>query len=450
MNRDSINFEREDIPVLFRRIFLPTLLGMLCMSAMTITDGAFVGHGAGSDALAAVNIFCPLWLLVSGVGLMLGIGCSVVASIHLAKKNSKAANINFTQTIVVGSCFSLILLGIVFSLPIQTARLMGASEQLMPLVLCYQRWMSVAFPAIFLQSVGLMLIRLDGSPRYAMFCSSLPSIVNVALDYVFLFVLNMGLEGVAIATCTGCWLGGLMVAFYFLKLNKRIFLYPLKWTRKSLLLMKRNITYQLKIGFSAFLGDLSIAMLMFVGNYIFLKYMGENGVAAFAIACYIFPIAFMTGSAIAQSAQPIISFNHGLQNTERVKETKALAVKTALFCSLVIIAAMTLAAKYIVSLFLSPAYEAYQVAIEGLPYISLGFVFFILNVVLIGYYQSIEKPRRASVLSICRCAIFLIPMFMLMPEIAGEKGIWLAMPFSEALTTCLASWLYYKNNRQSV
>ncbi|MBR6309666.1 MAG: MATE family efflux transporter, partial [Paludibacteraceae bacterium] len=75
---------------------------------------------------------------------------------------------------------------------------------------------------------------------------------------------------------------------------------------------------------------------------------------------------------------------------------------------------------------------------------------FILNVVLIGYYQSIEKPRRASVLSICRCAIFLIPMFMLMPEIAGEKGIWLAMPFSEALTTCLASWLYYKNNRQSV
>ena len=317
MNRDNIDFGKEQISSLFRRILIPTLLGMLCMSVMTIIDGAFVGHGAGSDALAAVNIFCPLWLIVSGFGLMYGIGCSVVASIHLSHNNVKAANINITQTLIFGSVISLLLTLVVNIFDVEVARLLGASDQLLPYVLDYQKWLSLAFLPIFLETVGLLIIRMDGSPRYAMLCSSLPSIINVVLDYVFLYILDWGLEGVAIATTIGCITGGAMVIIYMLFLTNNISLYRLKRTMKSLKLMIRNIGYQTKLGVAALFGDISIAVFMFVGNYVFLHYLNEDGVAAFSIVCYVMPFIFTTANAIAQSGQPIISYNYGADKLHR-------------------------------------------------------------------------------------------------------------------------------------
>ena len=108
MRRDAIDFGSDNIPKLFGKMLMPTLLGMLCMSVMTVIDGVFIGHGVGSDALAAVNIFSPFWLLMTAIGMMLGIGCSVVSSIHLSQDNVKAARINMTQTLIFGVALALI------------------------------------------------------------------------------------------------------------------------------------------------------------------------------------------------------------------------------------------------------------------------------------------------------------------------------------------------------
>ena len=99
-NRDAIDFTKDPVRIVFMRMFLPTLIGMLSMVVLNITDGAFVGHGVGSNALAAVNIVAPLFLISGGVGLLFGIGSSVVASIHLSKGNAYAANLNITQGII--------------------------------------------------------------------------------------------------------------------------------------------------------------------------------------------------------------------------------------------------------------------------------------------------------------------------------------------------------------
>ena len=270
MRRDAIDFGSDNIPKLFGKMLMPTLLGMLCMSVMTVIDGVFIGHGVGSDALAAVNIFSPFWLLMTAIGMMLGIGCSVVSSIHLSQDNVKAARINMTQTLIFGVTLALIITILVGAFSTQSARLLGSSDRLLPYVLDYQRWLSLAFCAMFLQSVGLLIIRLDGSPTYAMLTSSIPAILNIILDYVFLFVLDKGLEGVAFATFIGLWFGGGMVIFYILFLSKSMRLYRLKWSLKSLCLFARNIGYQFRLGFSAFLGECSIAVLMFTGNFIFM------------------------------------------------------------------------------------------------------------------------------------------------------------------------------------
>lgn len=213
MQRDAIDFGSDNIPKLFGKMLMPTLLGMLCISLMTIIDGVFIGHGVGSDALAAVNIFSPFWLLMTAIGLMLGIGCSVVSSIHLSRDNEKAARINMTQTIIFGTALTLTITILVQCYSTQTAYLLGSSDRLLPHVLDYQRWLSLAFCAMFIQSVGLLIIRLDGSPTYAMFTSSIPAILNIVLDYIFLFVLDKGLAGVSFATFLALWFGAGMVIF---------------------------------------------------------------------------------------------------------------------------------------------------------------------------------------------------------------------------------------------
>ena len=448
MNRDNIDFGKERISSLFRRILIPTLLGMLCMSVMTIIDGAFVGHGAGSDALAAINIFCPLWLIVTGFGLMYGIGCSVVASIHLSHENTKAANINITQTLLFGTVVSLLLTLVVNIFDEEVARLLGASDQLLPLVLDYQKWLSLAFVPIFLETAGLLIIRMDGSPKYAMWCSSLPSVINVVLDYVFLYVLDWGLEGVAIATAIGCFTGGVMVVAYMLWMTKRIALYRLKRSMKSLRLMIRNIGYQTKLGVAALFGDISIAIFLLVGNHVFMHYLSEDGVAAFSIVCYVMPFIFMTGNAIAQSGQPIISYNYGADKLHRVNQARLLIIRTALAVGVVTLLIGMLCSEYIANIFLESEYASYQMAVAGLPIVALGFIPYIYNVTMIGYLQSIERAKSATLFSALRSVIFIVPAFILMPKLVEGIGIWLALPVSESLTMILLYSFIEGKNRQ--
>ena len=283
----------------------------------------------------------------------------------------------------------------------------------------------------------LLIIRLDGSPTYAMLTSSIPAILNIILDYVFLFVLDKGLEGVAFATFIGLWFGGGMVIFYILFLSKSMRLYRLKWSLKSLCLFARNIGYQFRLGFSAFLGECSIAVLMFTGNFIFMKYLGEDGVAAFSIACYIMPFIFMTGNAISQSAQPIISYNHGAGKRGRVVEARKVALATATGAGVLLSLALAFGVKYVAALFLYSDAGAYRIASAGIPLMATGFVFYIVNVTIIGYFQSVERVLPATTYSLARGLVFLVPSFILMPHLAGTPGIWLALPVSEAMTFAL-------------
>ena len=176
---------------------------------------------------------------------------------------------------------------------------------------------------------------------------------------------------------------------------------------------------------------------MFIGNYVFMKYLGEDGVAAFSIACYIMPFIFMTGNAISQSAQPIISYNHGAGKRGRVVEARKVALITAICAGILLSSALAFGVKYVAALFLSTDANGYCIASAGMPLMATGFVFYIVNVTVIGYYQSIERIIPATIYSFARGLVFLVPAFLLMPRIAGTPGIWLALPVSEALTFIL-------------
>lgn len=198
MKRDAINFEEERVPVLFRKILIPTLLGTISISAVTAIDGIFIGHGVGADGVAAVNIVVPIYQLISGIGLMVGAGCSVVASIHLSKRNLKVARLNVTQAMVLTTLFVALLCLLMGMFPYQTAKILGSSDTLMPQVYDYLIWILPAFLFDMWSMIGLFIIRLDGSPRFAMWCNVVPAVLNAFLDWLFIFPLGMGVKGAAL------------------------------------------------------------------------------------------------------------------------------------------------------------------------------------------------------------------------------------------------------------
>lgn len=445
--KDCIDFGSMEIPKLFRKLFIPTVLGMVFSAGFVITDGIFVGRGLGSDALAAVNITAPLFLLTVAVGLMFGVGASVVASIHLSQGKVKAARINVTQAVFVSSLLLVLFSVLVCSFRESAAVWLGSSGKLLPAVLEYMDWFVpfLAFSALL--NSGMFFVRLDGSPNYAMLCNAIPAVINIVLDYLFIFVFGWGMMGAAFASGLGMLVGAVMIIVYLSRRCHVIHFCRIKLSGKSVRLTLRNVGYMCKLGSSAFLCEASIASMMFFGNYVFMNYLGEDGVAAFSIACYFFPIIFMVYNAIAQSAQPIISYNFGLGNGRRVRKTFRLALFTALACGLICLLATATLRFQIVSLFLDRLSPAFDIAVSGLPLFALGFMFFAVNIVAIGYFQSVERARSATTVTLMRGFVFMIACLFVLPLWMGVSGIWLAVPLAEVLTLLLILAIYLNKRR---
>lgn len=434
MQKDALDFGRMNIPSLFVKLLVPTLLGMMFGALLNLADGIFVGRGVGSDALAAVNIAAPLFLVATGLALTFGAGVSVVAAIHLSHGNQKAASINVTQALMVSVFLMILVCIVVYIFPEATARLFGGSDRLMPYVLDYMLWVMPSLLGCMVTFIGMFVIRLDGSPKFAMMCEIVPSVINIALDYICVFPLAMGIKGAAIATSAAQLLGVVMVLAYFMRSPQQIHLYRLKFTKRSMRLTMRNIGYMMRLGASNLIGEAAMASLIVVGNYMFISWLGEDGVAAFGVACYLLPLVFMIGNAIAQSALPIISYNYGVGKWNRIHRTRNLSLSLAAVCGLLTTIGGVFFSPAAAGMFLESGQRSWQIAVDGFPWYSLSFALFAVNVVFIGYYQSIERPRPAIFFMLLRGFIVIIPTFILLPTIIGDIGLWLAVPLSELLT----------------
>lgn len=441
--KDNIDFAKEPVGKLFRQMFLPTLVSMVSMVVLNITDGAFVGHGVGSDALAAVNIVAPLFMIMGGVGLMFGIGGSVVASIHLSRGKPKVACINVTQGLITGFIIGTVIATIMLIFKRETCLLFGSSEALIPLATCYLKWIALFMPLCILANIGMFMVRLDGSPRLAMWMNLMAASLNLVGDYVLIFPCHMGLEGAAIATSGSYGLEGVATLIYLLFFSRTIKFCRIKLSYKSLRLSLRNTTYQMRIGFSAFLGEMAISAMFIVGNYQFMRYMGEDGVAAFSVCCYLTPICFMFGNSIVQSSQPIISFAYGQNNSERIVSAMKINLLTAVCCGIIGSAFVFLASNWVCSTFLPPGCRAWQLANEGVPLFGTCFLFVILNLTLIGYYQSTEKNIHATTFTILRGIVLLLPAYIVLPQQFGNTGLWLSQTVCE-FVAFIVLYIFYK------
>lgn len=436
MKRD-LDFGIDNISVLYMKILIPTILGMVSSIIVIITDGIFVGRFVGSQALAAINISAPIFMISTGIALMFGMGSSVQAASKISIGKKKLANIIISDSIYTSLSLFFIISSILFLFTSKISYFLGSTDNLLPMVVNYIRILSPSLLFYMLQNIGLFIIRLDGNPRFAMKCSLLPAFINILGDYILVKELNLGISGAAIATSLSYFIGGFMVIIYFNRNTNGIVINKLSRSYKSIKNSITNSLHVCKLGFSGLLSELAIAFMALIGNYLFLKYLGEDGIAAFSVACYYFPIIFMLNNAIAQSAQPIISYNHGIKKNHRVNRTLRVSIYVGIIIGLLITLFMCIYNSEMVVLFLKKGTSAYLIAKKGIPYFASGFIFFAVNIIIVGYYQSIEKIRTANTISILRGYIILAICFSTLPLIFGVEGIWLSIPASEFISLCI-------------
>ena len=445
-NRDSLDLGSMEIHRLFRKIFLPTLLGMIFNVAFVLTDGIFIGHGVGPDGLASVNLVSPVMMIITGIGMMFGIGGSVVAAIHLSNNNTKAARINTTQAMVAAFVFAILFSAVLYAAPELSLKWLGTSPHLMCMAKEYLLWFVPTCVFIMIQIVGEFSIRLDGSPKYAMFCAIVPALLNMLLDYVFIIRMGWGLMGAAFATDLGTGVGAAMTLWYFLGPSKTLRFYSLKFSATSMRLFLRNVGYMMKVGFSGFIGEFSLSVMALCGNLAFGKYLGDMGIAAFCVICYLFPIVCNILYAVSSSAQPIISFNYGAKQTKRVRDTLFYGMSIAVMFSLTVTLAMWWLAPEVISVFIEKGTESFGYAVFGLPLFALGFVPNGFNSLAIGYLQSVEANRNSTLLMSLKGIFLPIVLFKVLPMLWGETGLWIAIPLAELSTAVFSILLLRKTS----
>ena len=329
MGKTELDFRNMGVGKLFTLQLIPALLGMVASALYVVADGIFVGRGVGSDAIAAVNINNPVMTLVSGIGLMFGMGGGVMASVALSRGEKKRANDILMRTVVASVVVSGLLTIFLCLFPIEAGMILGSDEYLSGMVAEYLFWYALCFPFMVLMTALPFFIRLS-NPSVPMWALATGAILNVILDWLFIFPFGCGLFGAAIATGIGQTVGALIMIFYLFKKNLAVHFVRISVKMNAIPSWIKDIWYMMCLGFAVFLSEVTVSIMGIAGNYAFMKELGPDGVAAFSIVCYIFPVIFMVFNATIQSAQPIISYNYGCGLLHRSKQALRYALYFAI------------------------------------------------------------------------------------------------------------------------
>ena len=422
----------EPVGKLLWKYAVPTIISTLIGSLYNIVDQVFIGQRIGFLGNAATTVAYPLTILSGALTLLISNGSSVNFNVLNGRgEKDKALNI-------VGNGLSLLTFeGLFLALLIAVfspwfVNLCGATDQVFPYALTYVRIIAFGMPFLVLTSGGTLLIRSDGSPRYALFCSLAGVLVNFVLDWLFLFPFNMGIAGAALATVTGQVFSALMVLFYMGHFK----------TGKLLSAHFRISTDRLKeivsIGAAASLNQAAMLVMNLVLNSS-LRYYGDRSVyggsEALAGAGVVTKINFLFYSTIigcSIGGAPIMGFNYGARQYNRVKETYFLVLRYALIVGAVEIACFWLFPRQILSIFGSGASGYQDFALRYMHIFMLLVILAGLPPISMNTMSSIKKPGKGILISLSK-QLALIALLLLLPHFFGINGVLYSGPTADLL-----------------
>lgn len=428
----------ENIGTLLAEFAIPSIIAMLVSSLYNIVDQFFIGQSIGELGNAATNISFPLSISCIAIALLFGIGGASSFNIASGKGQTIPEEAQKAPHYVGNAVTMLISCGVLLCLITQLFLnplliFFGSPENVLPYARPYTRIVAFGFPFLILATGGGHLIRADGRPKFAMICNLVGAIINTILDALFVFGLQWGMSGAAMATVIGQVVSGAM-AIWMLLHAKNIDLTPSHFRPH-----KKYVGRILSLGAAPCSNQLAMMIVQIVMNKS-LKYYGSLSVygEAIPIACagiitkvnQVF-LAFIIG--ISQGLQPIVSFNYGAQKYTRVKKAYLRAATYGFILALIAFALFQLVPRQIISLF-GDGSEVYYSFAESYFKIFLFFTFLnFLQPITSNFFTAIGKPKGGIFLSLTRQIIFLLPLILLLPLLMGIDGIMYAGPVADLM-----------------
>ena len=432
----------EKITTLLWKFSLPAITGMVVNALYNVVDSVFVGHGVGEIGLAAVTIAFPIMIVLMGFGMLVGVGASAVVSLRLGEHRQEDAEK------ILGNAFSLAM---ILSLVLTTSILLfldpilislGAEEAVLPYAREFTR--IILLGSIFMYiGFGLNnIVRAEGNPKMAMATILISAGLNIILNPLFIFTFQMGIGGSALATVISQGVSAIWVVAYFLSKKSVLTLHY-----RNLALDKKIVRSIFKIGMSPFLMQIAASVVTVLFNFSLLKYGGELAVASVGIINRIAMLMLMPIFGLSQGLQPIIGYNYGAKNYERVTKALKLAIYAASIFSTIGFLVTQVFDEQIIMLFNdNPALIA--IGAHGMR-IQLSMLFVIgFQIIGANYFQAVGKAGYAIVLSLSRQVIILIPLLLVLPGMLGLNGAWVASPIADFISALLTGMFLMREIRK--
>ena len=424
------------------KLVLPSVLSQVCMFLFTIVDGIFVGNGVGATALGAVNIVLPYILILLALYMLVAVGGATVTAIRFGRGDKEGANLAFLHAFAAIFAVSVVLTVVGVCFTRQLGYLLGANEAYIDYVTDYTFWYSVfIIPAglsILLQFFG----RNDGASMLVMVSTAVCSALNIFLDWLFVFPMQMALKGAAIATGISQTVGFLMLLSHFVlkKGDLRI-----RRFRPDAKLFRKILMRGAPESIAQFASPVSILCL----NYVMLRMIGEIAVNAFSVIGYIASFSVAVFYGVSEGAQPLIGNAYGEKNESDLKFYFRVSLLIAFVGSLLLYLLFLIVSPNICRLFGLDA-ETLAFAVQKLPKYAINFVFMSLNTILSAYLYSTKRTGAAVTLNLLRSFVFTVSVILILPALFGAELIWYTAAVYEALSLRAALLLVRATEKNGV
>lgn len=429
----------ESVGKLLLKFSIPAIIGMLVNALYNVVDRIFVGRGVGVLAISGISVTFPIMIINMAFGMLVGIGAASMVSIKLGQKKKDDAEKILGNALVLSIVLSILvsILGLAFKDAILKS--FGASEN----TLNYAReYIEIILFGVVLQNIGFGLnniIRAEGNPRIAMLTMIIGAVINTILNPIFIFVFHMGIRGSATATIISQAITSIWVIHYFLS-DKSL----LKFKKENLRLKKEVVFSIFSIGMSPFAMQVAASLVNILFNKNLLAYGGDLAVGAMGIINSISMLIMMPMFGINQGAQPIIGFNYGANQYDRVKRTLKLAIIAATGIAIFGFLITQLIPTQLVGIFNKNDIELMNISVNGMKIVTIMFPLIGFQVISSNFFQAMGKAKISMFLSLSRQVIILIPLIIIMPKFFALNGVWMASPISDFLSTVITAVLLIK------